>query len=559
MNVSRSCFNNIGSLICAFLPLLSLGQSWSGDTLTINPISYADPSPTGWNAPYRTTVDFPETGGPWGKILMVQNLKCDSTTAGDQYPCGEWDYIWNTLIEVPSGDTVEIFSLGSFVTPYGKRLKLGGTDGWQWIYDISDYAPLLKGTRNLVAGNNQELLNLKFMFIKGRPAREVLSVENVYPYGEYRYEDLATDSLLKERELVLSPTASAFRLKAVVSGHGHAGPHNCCEWDSKTHSYYLNRWETFRWNVWKDCGNNPIYPQGGTWPFDRAGWCPGTKVDEYAFEISPKVHPGDTILIDYGIENFRDNGEKDGHFRMSHQLFSFGPPNFKHDAVLLEILQPSDEDAYSRSNPACGAPRIRIMNGGMVPLRYLSIEYGMKGKCASRYEWTGDLAFLETAEIELPPLKLKNQKTTGHFAVAIKTARSIMDENPGNNNLSNIYQPPMTLPSEFKLLINTNNLGRASENSFMIVDSDGLAWYFEEQLKDSSQYDYPIKLSRGCYEFLFSDDQEDGISLHWWNRNAAPDQVGINGLVQIQSVQGDTLVSFPADFGQELKLNFMVE
>ena len=37
---------------------------------------------------------------------MVQKLKCDSLTAGDQYPCGEWDYIWNTFIYIPDGDSI---------------------------------------------------------------------------------------------------------------------------------------------------------------------------------------------------------------------------------------------------------------------------------------------------------------------------------------------------------------------------------------------------------------------------------------------------------------------
>ena len=137
--------------------------------------------------------------------------------------------------------------------------------------------------REIIVGNNQELLDLKFLFIKGAPIRNILRVENIYPYGHYKYADLADDIILKETTLQLLPEASAYKLKAVISGHGHAGPRNCCEWDSKTHTWYSQGYELFRWNVWTDCGNNPIYPQGGTWPFDRAGWCPGAIVDEHEF------------------------------------------------------------------------------------------------------------------------------------------------------------------------------------------------------------------------------------------------------------------------------------
>ena len=116
-----------------------------GDTLVIHPITWDDPSPEGWNAQYKKKVHFPDSGGPWAKIIMVQTLKCDSSTKGDTYPCGEWDYIWNTLVDVPVADSIETFSIGSFVTPYGKRLVLGGDKGWVWTYDMSDYAPILKG------------------------------------------------------------------------------------------------------------------------------------------------------------------------------------------------------------------------------------------------------------------------------------------------------------------------------------------------------------------------------------------------------------------------------
>lgn len=537
-----------------------LGQTWAGDTLIINPVTFESESPKGWSAPYNVVVDFPDGNIEWSKILMVQTLKCDSATAGDKYPCGEWDYYWNTRLMIPNADSLEIFTLGSFITPYGKRLKLGGDAGWEWIYDISEYEPLLRGERELFAGNNQELLDLKFLFIKGKPIRNVLAVENIYPWGDYKYEYLATDSILKEQQIVLSEKASAFRIKAVISGHGHAGPYNCCEWDSKTHTYYLNKWERYRWNVWKDCGNNPIYPQGGTWPFDRAGWCPGTKVDEYEFEITPKVNPGDTISVDYAIEYFQDNGEKDGHFRMAHQLFSFGPPNFKYDAALVEIITPSSRDGYSRENPNCGNPTIVIKNTGFNPLKQLNISYGFNGRRKAKHEWYGELDFLESEVVVLPALKWKKMREDGLFEVELSLSdKNTMDENPKNNKLSSVYVKPQTYPEEFVLSIKTNNLGRASENSYRITDSYGMVWYDGDNLEDDNNYRIPIKLSKGCYQFKFMDKMDDGISIHWWYRNSAPEMVGINGQVQFETLQGDTLKVFNPDFGQELNMNFIVE
>ena len=55
------------------------------DTLTIHPITFSTPSPEGWNAQYKTIVPFPNTEEQWAKILMVQTLKCNSLTTGDEY------------------------------------------------------------------------------------------------------------------------------------------------------------------------------------------------------------------------------------------------------------------------------------------------------------------------------------------------------------------------------------------------------------------------------------------------------------------------------------------
>ena len=103
----------------SFKLMIILGSFLSGnpmadeDTVIIHPINWKTPSPEGWNAQYEKDIYFPKQG-PWSKIIMVQTLKCDSATRGDSYPCGEWDYIWNTLITVQDKDSSEIFSIGSF-------------------------------------------------------------------------------------------------------------------------------------------------------------------------------------------------------------------------------------------------------------------------------------------------------------------------------------------------------------------------------------------------------------------------------------------------------------
>ncbi len=529
------------------------------DTVVIHPFSFETPSPEGWNTPYKGKVRFPDNNKKWEKILLIKTLKCDSSTKGDKYPCGEWDYITQTLIYVPRNDTTEPFQLISFVTPYGKRLWLGGEKGWSWEFDITDYAPILKGEMTIEAGNNQELLDLKFLFIEGTPVRNVLSVENLYPAGSYKYKLLADDSVLKPKKIILREDAKAYMLRARISGHGHFGPHNCCEWINKTHTYHIGDWDMIRWNVWKKCGFNPVYPQGGTWQFDRAGWCPGTAVDQYDFDITDMVKPGDTVLIDYSIENYIENGEKDGEYRMSHQLFSYGGPNFINDAAVIDIIAPSTKDKYSRINPVCTNPKIVIRNTGKNTLKTLNIRYGLKNGNKSDYLWCGNLEFMEKQEIILPVPDWTGLSENQEFVVEINNPNGTKDEKESNNTLYSTAKIPVVLPPDFIVHIQTNNIGRAIENSYTICNEQGQVIFAAEGFEDDTEYNHIINLKNGCYEFRFRDTAKDGMIMHWWNRNTNPDMVGKNGKITFLDKKGKTeLYKFHYDFGQELILNFIV-
>ena len=543
-------------LLAIFISFVAFSQS---DTLIIQTFSWDDPSPEGWSAPYRGTYTFPDDDRTWEKILMVRSLKCDSSTRGDKYPCGEWDYHTHTMIYLPDGDTVEGFELGSFITPYGKRLKMGGEEGWSWIYDVTDYAPLLKGEVDLKSGNNQELLDMKFIFIEGTPPRHVISVENLYPWGLYKYGLLADDSILQAREIILNPEASGYMLRARISGHGHNGPRNCCEWDSKTHSYFIGEWDLFRWNVWTDCGFNPIYPQGGTWPFDRAGWCPGTKVDEYDFELTPVVHAGDTITINYGIEYYTDNGEKDGEFRMSHQFFTYGPPNFKVDAAIEDIIAPTKKDSYSRVNPICSHPRVIIRNLGAVDLKTAILRYGLRGGKKTEFIWTGQLAFLQKEEVFLPQPDWMDFEGDLLFEIELIAPNKQKDENPGNNELSSGVAIPETLPASFIIYLEPNDLGRDRDNEYVITDDCGAIIHSRDDFTADTLYLDHMELSPGCYEFRLTDKVEDGMNRHWWNRYDNPDQVGKNGKIEFRDANGIAIKTFPYDFGQEILYRFTVK
>jgi hypothetical protein len=534
--------------------------SASGDTVIVQTFSFQDITKR------RGVFQFPNNSERWAKIIMVRTLKCDWETKHDKYPCGEWDYTTNTLVYISKyqGDTVkEIFELENFVTPYGKRLDFNGEKGWSYFYDVSDYAPLLKGDVDISSGNLQELLDMKFIFVKGIPARDVIAIENIYPWGMYKYYDLSDNKKLSNKNIVLRKDAKGFKLKARITGHREVGPYACCEWDSKQMKYtYGNsegRMTIAYWTVWKDCSRNPVYPQGGTWPFDRAGWCPGSPAQTFDFEISNLFNPGDTIQnFDYEIQPYSGNGEKDGEFVESHQIVYYGAPNFSNDISVEEIIAPNNSEGYRRDNPICGSPRMIIKNNGTNLLQSASIIYGLTDGKKSEYQWCGMLKFLETQEVYLPMPDWSGMTEGSEFKIEVSNPNNMPDENLSNNILTSIVSYPLELPSKFILHIEATDLGRAKENAYTIFDGSGKIFFGRKEFEDNAVYKDEINLSTGGYVFLLTDKQRDGMMKHWWEQ-AHPERIGKNGKIFITDLAGDTLKKFSYDFGAELRFCFSVK
>ena len=455
-------------------------------------------------------------------------------------------------------EKIETYELARFITPYGKGLDLGET-GFTWIYDVTDYAPLLQGTVDLQAANTFELLDLKFIFIGGRPPRQVHQVRNLWPMGDFRYGDLVDDKKLQPVVLNADPDASGYLVRSRISGHGHYGPENCCEWDAKDHLLFVGGIERFRWNVWRDCGMNPVHPQGGTWQFDRAGWCPGTFVDTYDHELTPWLQPGEQVALDYTVVPYDpDNGEADGRFLVVHQLITYGPPIFERDAAVLDVIAPSNHGEHRRLNPISNEVIVRIGNLGAQPLHSLQIEYGLDGGKSQRFDWVGELEFLATETVVLPAPDWTGMDRGASFTVTIDEPNGGKDQQSSNNQLTVMVATPQLLPPEFIVEVQTPGFGRAAENSYAIVDRNGHVVASREQFDDDKTYRDRIRLEPGAYTFEFLDAEEDGLIRHWWLRGSEPEKMGQNGALKILDSEGELLIDLGYDFAEKRTLHFFV-
>ncbi len=451
------------------------------------------------------------------------------------------------------------YEILSFITPYGNGLDLG-QEGKVWTFDVTDFAPILKGSKQLSiegVGKNSEEYDIKFIFIPGTPPRDVKDIQQLWPirpaagiwYG-FGMQAIMDDVSFEPRQVSLSAEGSAFKLRSAITGHGQNG-----EFVPRTH--YLNLdggANEFEYEVWKECAENPIYPQGGTWIFDRSGWCPSMETDVHEFEITDHVTPGGSVEIDYGITG---NVMLDADYRVANQLVTYGEPNFSLDASLEDIKRPSTKVEHARMNPVCDDPVVTIRNTGATPLTSLKIEYRMIGGYTLSYDWTGNLAFLESEDVILPVDDYTFfivPEESFEFEVKIMEPNGGVDEYADNNEILTpmVFPPGEDYEGTLAVRIFTNN--RASENSYTIKDQFGNIVLERNGFSNATSYIDDIELSDGCYRIELADTGDDGLDFWYWA--AIGQNVGSGSFALLKN--NIPIKSFEPDFGDNIFFDFYV-
>ncbi len=437
------------------------------------------------------------------------------------------------------------FEIMSFVTPYGINLDLG-EEGKTWTFDVSDFAPILKGDKRMVmklGGQNQEEMDIKFLFIEGTPPRDVQNIQQIWKSGiGHGYTSIMNDDVLEPRDILLDDQGVYFKIRTMVTGHGQEG-----EFIPRTHLVNINGGDPeFSWNVWKACGDNPVFPQGGTWIYDRAGWCPGAATDLQEWNITDLVTPGEIVNIDYNVST----GSGDSRYLTSHQLVTYGPANFSVDASIIEIKRPTREIEYDRVNPICDDPIIVLRNTGSDALTSARITYRVAGGNLELYEWTGNLAFMETEEVILPVSSTSfwAGDDTGIFTATVSNPNGMQDQYTQNSSLSTQYElPDMYNQDVLIIALNTNNAG--SQNAYTLKDISGNIILSRNGFENNTYYRDTVYLDDGCYTVELDDSGNNGLEF-WAQANQGSGSFSIRTLGQVLKI-------FEPDFGSSIHYSFV--
>ena len=237
------------------------------------------------------TIQFHDSNIEYSDIIMHLSLDC---------PAGGCDP-WDRKAKISVKHLGEWFEIGRYVTPYG--VECG------WDIDVTDYRSILKGEvalRSYIDTWVQPgwLVSIEFEFITGI-GHPFTSLRNVWNYDYVTYGDPTNPvNISTITEYIPEDTEDAY-LRITTTGHGQGNTDNAAEFSIKRHNILINGESSYFHNFWRDnCEFNQCSPQNGSWQYDRAGFCPGDKVTPQDFSILDYSLPGDTLQLDYILEDY---------------------------------------------------------------------------------------------------------------------------------------------------------------------------------------------------------------------------------------------------------------
>lgn len=508
-----------------------------------------------------TLAQLPSAGLNYRKIRLHYILGRYACPSGEQY-CGSWDYTTMVYAMPSNADTVEMTRI---ITPYATDW-LATNRKHDYVVDISDYSTILNGQlpiRYKYEGYSWGFtLTLKIEYIEGTPPMNALGFKNIYQgYFAYGNTSNPIENKLVPINHQYSSTVKNIVLKNTVSGHG-SDDTQCAEFCSKYYTLKVNGTQQAQTQLWKsDCGKNNVYPQTGTWLYDRANWCPGEQVYPVIHSLTPFTQANTNFSIDLDMQAYTapNQGNASGGYSFATQVIHYGDYNFQLDASIEDILAPTNDPNYFRSNGVCQTPIIKVKNTGAQAIMSIEFAYRLVGGNLATYLWEGTLLPGEEKVIELlGSFNIFTGNESNQFEVEILKVNNQADEYAFNNTYKSTFTHVRSYPSKFVVFFKTNNasFGGNNETSWEIRNAAGEIVESRTNNTNNTTYKDTITLETGCYTFKMTDANCDGIS--WWAYQYYNPNPGAGIIRFSRAESAGTLRNFIGDFGCEFEERFTV-
>ena len=512
--------------------------SHNGETIVTDPSK-------GSNS-YKRWAIFPKKTKDIRSIILNLKFQCP-----DSIRCADWDYVDHIRARQKNDSTV--YEIARMLTPYGGFFQKDW--GFEWQVDVTDFSLILRDEVEIdyIHSGYEDnktrgwKVTLDFEITYGTPIANPVAIHKIYDGSyKYGYPDDPIENHLVPVTIKASSNTNFSKIKIHQTGHG-MDANGCGEFCSKYRDIVFNGELVDHKDLWMECGDNPLFPQAGTWIFDRANWCPGYLVQPD--EVLLKTVSGKPFTVDVNMEPYETENPSANEL-ISAFVIEYEEANAANDVSLIDIIQPSTRIINSRKNPFGGLPVIRVKNNGSQPLKKMNIVYHLEGGKPKKYQWEGGIAFGEEALIVLST-EIFSKKDTARFHVALERPNGKKDAFPTDNLGQSTYERPNILPETIIVYYKTNN--KPGQNTYTIKNSFGDIAFKKDSIdmKPSTVYLDTIKLNPGNYNFKFNDTAGDGLEFWFKARDG-------RGEVKLLDSLGRAIKQFKSDFGSHINYYFAV-
>ncbi len=281
----------------------------------------------GWQGGFssKRNVTFPANLSSYDTLEVYHEHACDERSNryqmsdGSEGGCHEWDYEANLYI----CDPVNVNSCGTefvrWITTYGREGR--------WLTDVTPYLFMLDDNdfrQFRYGGANRGSLTISFLLSNW--GESDIASEGEFAFSGGQFDGTYNDESKYDRQYNFTVPSGTTRVEivATITGHGFGQDNeNCAEFCNHEHHYSMNGFSAAELHPIADqndgckqlVGEGVVANQYGTWPYGRAGWCPGQDVKQWRYDISSWLDmTGSTInnLQYQGLYNGQEYVPSDG-------------------------------------------------------------------------------------------------------------------------------------------------------------------------------------------------------------------------------------------------------
>ena len=196
--------------------------------------------------------------------------------------------------------------LARWITTYGREGR--------WLTDLTPYLPLVSegGAQKFrFSGNNGQPIDMQLLFYADDTVERSTSMKYLWgrPWGT-PFNPSYNDGKHPDVTFEVPEGTTRVEVAALITGHGQGTTsENCAEFCPFQSEFTLNGSTFFKENPYAGTGygcydqieDGVVANQFGSWPFGRAGWCPGQDVKIWRHDITDLVTDGENTISHRGL------------------------------------------------------------------------------------------------------------------------------------------------------------------------------------------------------------------------------------------------------------------